>query len=254
MSEEQPGSLAAHPRDGTRSPRRSRGRQRSNSVSPLVNVLFAIPLVGLVAAGWFIFSQQEQLEGAQQTLRDAERRIGVLEDRLRLTDEQLTESGTQTNETLTFWESEIRKLWDMGNKRNRGWIETNRENLRKLTSTVAGAESSLKTLQGTVATLNASVGRQQEIADRVSAADMQVQRLVRQQRDLVDKVNAASQITAGLKAGLEKRVLENEEAIRAFDAQRSKLNADLVDLRDQIRQIRSPGTSSTPTLSGAPGG
>ena len=254
MSEEQPSSLAANPRDGKRSPRRSRGRQRSNSVSPLVNVLFAIPLVGLVAAGWFIFSQQEQLEGAQQTLRYAERRIGVLEDRLRLTDEQLTESGTQTNETLTFWESEIRKLWDMGNKRNRGWIETNRENLRKLTSTVAGAESSLKTLQGTVATLNASVGRQQEIADRVSAADMQVQRLVRQQRDLVDKVNAASQITAGLKAGLEKRVQENEEAIRAFDAQRSKLNADLIDLRDQIRQIHSPGAASTPTLSGAPGG
>ncbi len=230
----QPGSLAAQPRDGTRSSRRSRGRQR-DSISPLFNFLFAIPVIGLVAAGWFIFNQQEQLESAQQALQDAQSRIGVLEDRLRLTDEQLTESGTQTNETLSFWETEIRKLWDMGNKRNRGWIETNRENVRKLTNTVAGAESSLKTLQGTVATLSASVSQQQEIADRVSAVDMQVQRLVRQQRDLVDKVNAASQIASSLQAGLEKRVQENEEAVRAFDAHRTKLNADIIDLRNQMR-------------------
>ena len=242
MSEQTPpGSLAAHPRDSTRSPRRSRGRQHNSSASPFLNVVGAIAIAGLVAAGWFIFNQQEQLESDQQALLDAQNRIGALEDRLRLTDEQLTESGSQTNETLTFWESEIRKLWDVTNKRNRNWIETNRENLRKLTNAVASTESSLKTLQGAVSTLNASASQQQEIVDRVSAVDMQVQRLVRQQRDLVDKVNAASQIAASLKAGLEKRVQENESAIRAFDSQRSKLNADIVDLRNRIRDL---GTST----------
>ena len=236
----QPGSLAAQPREG-RSSRRSRGRQR-RAGSPLVSFLVALPIAGLVAAGWFIFNQQEELQDAAQAMRDAQRRIGVLEDRLRLTDEQLSESGAQTNETLTFWESEIRKLWDMGNKRNRGWIEANRENVRKLTATVASAESALGTLQGKVATLDASVGKQQDIADRLAAVDIHVQRLVREQRDLVDKVNAASQIAASLKAGLEKRVQENEEAIRAFDAQRSKLNADIIDLRNQIRGSAQPAS------------
>ena len=180
-------------------------------------------------------------------MQDAQRRLGVLEDRLRLTDEQLSESGAQTNETLSFWETEIRKLWDMGNKRNRGWIEANRENVRKLTATVASAESALNALQGKVATLDASVGKQQEIADRLAAVDMQAQRLVREQRDLVDKVNAASQIAARLEAGLAKRVQENEEAIRAFDAQRSKLNADIIELRNQLR-----GSAPAPAI--VPGG
>ena len=244
MSEKtQPSSLAAHPRDSTRSSRRVRGRQRNGAVAPVASFLVAIVLVGLVAAAWFIFDQQEQLQDAQQALRDAQSRIGALEDRLRLTDEQLTESGSQTNETLTFWESEIRKLWDMSNKRNRGWIETNREKVRKLANTVTRAESSLKTLQSTLATLNASVSQQQEIVDRVSAVDMQVQRLVRQQRDLVDKVNAASQITARLKAGLEKRVQDNEKAIGAWDKQRAQLNTTIVKLKKQIRDLDAAGTA-----------
>ena len=157
-----------------------------------------------------------------------------MEDRLRLTDETLSESEADTNEQLTFWESEIRKLWDMGNKRNRGWIETNRANVQKLTANIASAEADLKTLKSTVARLDANAGRQQEIVDQVNAMDMRMQRLIQQQRDLVDKANAASQIASSLSASLEPRVRENEEAIRAFDTHRAQINADIRDLRRQV--------------------
>ena len=202
--------------------------------------LVVIPIIGVLAAGWFIFSQQEQLEKAQQALTDAEGRIAVLESRLRLTDEILTESDADTSEQMSFWESEIRKLWDMANKRNRGWIETNRANLQKLTNSVSGIESTLQTLQGSVASIDASMGKQQEVADLATALDMRVQRLTRDQRDLVDKVNAASQIASSLKAGLESRVKENEEAIQAFDAHRAQINTELRELRDRVR---APGAA-----------
>ena len=203
--------------------------------------LVVIPIIGVLAGGWFIFSQQEQLEKAQQALTDAEGRIAVLESRLRLTDEILTESDADTSEQMSFWESEIRKLWDMANKRNRGWIETNRANLQKLTNSVSGIESTLQTLQGSVASIDASMGKQQEVADLATALDMRVQRLTRDQRDLVDKVNAASQIASSLKAGLESRVKENEEAIQAFDAHRAQINTELRELRDRVR---APGAAA----------
>ena len=203
--------------------------------------LVVIPIIGVLAAGWFIFSQQEQLEKAQQALTDAEGRIAVLESRLRLTDEILTESDADTSEQMSFWESEIRKLWDMANKRNRGWIETNRANLQKLTNSVSGIESTLQTLQGSVASIDASMGKQQEVADLATALDMRVQRLTRDQRDLVDKVNAASQIASSLKAGLESRVKGNEEAIQAFDAHRAQINTELRELRDRVR---APGAAA----------
>ena len=239
------GRIAVDPEDaGGRSSRRTRRRGRGGGASSSAHFLVIIPIIGVLAAGWFIFNQQQQLGEAQQALADAERRIAGLESRLRMTDEALSETGADTNEQMTFWESEIRKLWDMANKRNRGWIETNRANLQKLTSTVGGLESSLQGLQGTVASFDASMSRQQEIGDLATALDMRVQRLTRDQRDLVDKVNSASQIANSLKASLESRVAENEEAIRAFDTHRAQINAELRELRDLARSQ----PASTPTV------
>ncbi len=213
----------------------------------MVYALLAVGAIALAAAGWFIFQQQQQLRQTSTTLSDANARIRQLEDRLRLTDETLSDSESQTGEQLDYWESEIRKLWDIGNKRNRDWIETNRANVGKLTNDLAAVDGDLKAIKGSVATIEAAIQQQQDVADRVTALDMRLQGLVRQQRDLVDKVNAASQIASSLKAGLEARVRENEEAVKAFDAQRARINADINELRTLLRTSNATPTP-TPTL------
>ena len=60
---------------------------------------------------------------------------------------------------------------------------------------------------------------------------MQMQRLLRTQQDLVDKANQAVQGSASLKAALESRVRDNEEAIAAIDAHRTRINNDIAELR-----------------------
>ena len=240
------GAIAADPEQAQRTPRRSRGRGRSASGGgggPFIYAITVILGIGLLAAGWFIFTQQGQLERTTTALRGAEGRIGALEDRLRMTDETLSEADADTSKQLSFWESEIRKLWDIGNKRNRDWIEANRANIGKVGGGLEAAEAALRTLTSTVARLDASVGQQQEVADRVMGLEANFQRLVRQQRDLVDKVNAASQIAASLKASLESRVRENEQAIEAFDAQRAQLNADIRALRVIVEGRSAPPTA-----------
>ena len=231
MSEElRTPAIAADP---GRAARRSR-RSPSGGGAAVANGLVVVALIGLAAGGWFVFEQHERLLESRKELSSAQTRIAALEDRLRLTDETLTEAGADTNEQLTFWETEIRKVWDIANKRNRGWIEANRDNVGKLTANLVRVEGTLNELQGAATRLEAAIGQQQEVADRVTAVDMQLQRLVQQQRDLVDKVNAASQIANSLKAGLERRVAENEEAIAAFDAQRRELQAAMLDIRNRL--------------------
>ena len=231
MSEElRTPALAADP---GRAARRSR-RSPSGGGAAVANGLVVVALIGLAAGGWFVFEQHERLLESRKELSSAQTRIAALEDRLRLTDETLTEAGADTNEQLTFWETEIRKVWDIANKRNRGWIEANRDNVGKLTANLGRVEGTLNELQGAATRLEAAIGQQQEVADRVTAVDMQLQRLAQQQRDLVDKVNAAAQIANSLKAGLERRVAENEEAIAAFDAQRRELQAAMLDIRNRL--------------------
>ena len=225
------GTIAANPDDARRAPRRSRGRSRGSGGPILVNGVLAVLIIGLAAAGWFILTQQERLDSNQRTLDEAATRLQALEDRLRLTDETLSESDADTTEQIAFWDSEIRKLWDVSNKRNRGWIETNRANIAKLTSSIGTAQTELNAIKGTVGRLDSTVQGQQEIGDRVTALDMQMQRLLRTQQDLVDKANQAVQASASLKAALESRVRDNEEAIAAIDAHRTRVNNDIVELR-----------------------
>lgn len=232
MAQETPtATIAANPDDARRVPRRSRGRSTGGGAPGVVYAVLSVLVIGLAAAGWVILTQQERLDANQRTISDSTTRIRALEERLRMTDETLSESDADTNEQIAFWDSEIRKLWDIGNKRNRRWIEDNRANVTKLTSALGKAQTELNGIKSTVGRLDTTVQRQQEIGDRVTALDMQMQRLLRQQRDLVDKANQAVQTSSSVKAALESRVRSNEEAIAAIDAHRTRLNSDIAELR-----------------------
>lgn len=228
-----PGTIAAPPREGSRAASRSRGRGggRSGGANVAVSTTLAMLCVALAAAGWFIFNQQRELRESDRQLADAITRIVALEERLRMTDESLSESDAATDDKLSFWETEIRKVWDLANKRNKGWIEENRANIQRANQAVANAASGIATLRTTVARLDSSAKRQQEVADLVTAVDMRLQRVQQAQRDLVDKVNVAAQTAS--------QVRTNEEDIAAINASRTTVSRRLTELKDAIAALES---------------
>ena len=226
-----PGAIAAPPREGGRASSRSRGRGRSGGSNVAVSTVLAMLCVALAAAGWFIFNQQRELRENNRQLADYAGRIGALEERLRMTDESLSESDAATDDKLSFWETEIRKVWDLANKRNKRWIEENRAAIAQANKAATGVESSVNALKSTVARLDTSAKRQQEVADLVTALDMRLQRVQQAQRDLVDKVNAAAQTAS--------RVRENEEDIAAINASRTTVSRRLTELKDALADLEA---------------
>ena len=227
-----PDTAARRPQGGRRG-RRSEGRSPGGFG---ISLVLAVSLAGFVAAGWFIAHQQQQLADAQGKLTEADARLRTLEERLRLTDAAMTESGQDTNEQLNFWESEIRKLWDVSNKRNKGWIEENQKALSEQGARVSRASSLLNRLEGTVDQHSEALKRQDEVFDRLA-------NVMAGQRDMVDKVNVARQLAASLKASLEPKVRDLEEAIRANDVHRRQVNNELRDLAERLATLERPGTS-----------
>lgn len=225
-----PGTIAAPARESSRAASRSRGRGgRSGGANVAVSTTLAMLCVALAAAGWFIFNQQRELRESNRQLADAITRIVALEARLRMTDETLSESDAATDDKLSFWETEIRKVWDLANKRNRRWIEENRANIQKANKAMADAASGIATLRNTVARLDSSAKRHQEVADLVTALDMRLQRVQQAQRDLVDKVNVAAQTAS--------QVLANEEDIAAINASRTTVSRRLTELKNAIAAL-----------------
>lgn len=236
-------AISATPDDASGYRRGAAGRRRGAAVEGSrmigMNLIMAVLVAGLVVAGWFIANQHQLLADEQQALDAAEARIVVLEDRLRVTDEAMAETGQDTQQQIGFWESEIRKLWAVSNERNRKWIMDNQAALARLQKTLDELKASNAELAGAVGRHETAFSQQQAIIDQLAGIDLQMQRMVAGQRDLTDKVNVAQQSVSALQSGLAGRVSENEQAVAAIDAYRLQLNARLADIERRLNQLIS---------------
>jgi chromosome segregation ATPase len=244
----QTSSLSANPDDSTgyrrsgkgggasrRRPKASGGDGGGRGLG--VNLILAVLVAGLMVAGWFIANQHQLLTAEKKALDSAESRIALLEERLRMTDETLIDSEKDTDEQIGFWESEIRKLWAVTNERNKTWIKDNETALAKLGKTLTAIETSNRDLGTAVGRHEGAFKQQQAIIDQLTSMEISIQQMASTQRDIVDRVNSASQSVASLNAGLAGRVNENEQAVAAIDAYRVQVNTRLADIERKIDSI-----------------
>ena len=199
-----------------------------------MSVLLALMIAGFGIGGWFVFNQQQELLASERERAGTEERLRHLEARLRATDETMTEAGEDTDEQLSFWETEIRKVWDVANKRNKKWIQDNQAAITRHQSSLNSVEASLADLRSAVSRNDAKLQQQGEIVERLADVQEQVRTLIRQHRDLVDSVNTSRQVVATLKASLEPRVEKLEEAISAIDGSRKQTGAQWSGLRARL--------------------
>ncbi len=179
------------------------------------------------------------MKAAQAERASAESRLAVLEDRLRATDEVMSDTGDATKEKLGYWESEIRKVWDIAFKVNRGWIKENQALLAKQQSTLGGLRSSVSALKSDVGRQGAGVAdldKRLEVLDELSA----------KMAGLTAGQDKLAQNIANIDvAALTKRVMRNEQAVSAIDAYRVQLNRRLTDLQSRMDTM-GPLVETTP--------
>jgi chromosome segregation ATPase len=207
-------------------------------------LVLAIMVAGLAGAGWFIANQQQTLLAEQSRLDEANSRLAYLEERLSATDSAMSQGGQDTKQQINLWESEIRKLWAVANERNKEWIQENQSQLKTVSSTLNGIRASNRDLKAATGRHEEALKVQQQLIDQVTSLELQLQQMLRSQRELVDKANVASQSLAQIEASLSPMVNENAEAVRAFDAFRIASNRRIVALERQLSQIQNAGQSS----------
>ena len=215
--------------------RRSSGGSDGSSFS---NRIFSvILLLGLAAAGWFLFVQQEELGEERGRLDQANQRLVVLEERLSATDNAMMQEGQDTKEQIGFWQDEIRKLWAVSNERNKKWIKDNERSINKITASIDGVVASTRNIQASVDRHESAFEQQQGIIDQLASLELQLQQIVRSQRDLVDKVNKVNASFSQIRGDLSGKVNDNVEAIESIDAYRVTLNTKVRELELRLNQL-----------------
>ncbi len=241
----------------------SSGRSGGNGL-----VWFAVAL--LIAGVVAVYFQNNQLAGKleqqQASLNQAAQRIQLLEDELTATGRDLSKSGSTLEKRLEASEHEIRKLWDLSNKRNKVDIASNEAALKQLAKDIKALEANQKEQQSALTDEMATrenmdkalQTEQQVFSQRLTTASSDLAKLAEKQAqlsaDLADVKKKLAKIDSKAIQNIEKTLSVYDERLDAIDASRrqltsnvTRLNTDVNNLQLEVNALIKAGQSTPST-------
>ena len=183
-----------------------------------LGIVFVLLLIGILALSLWI----SELSKASDSINSrVESRLSILEEQLQLADSTSTEFLSDVNTQLQFLDKEIRKLWDLSNKRNKA-------NIAKLTQDISKHAAALKEIAAT----------QTNDQTNINSIKNESQKL----RSLIDELSQANKENLNAQnkiAELNKSILLLEETVQAFDAYRRQNNEMLQEMQLKISRIET---------------
>jgi tRNA nucleotidyltransferase/poly(A) polymerase len=183
-----------------------------------LGIVFVLLLIGILSLSLWV----SELSKASDSINSrVESRLSILEEQLQLADSTSTEFLSDINTQLQFLDKEIRKLWDLSNKRNKA-------NIAKLTQDISKHAAALKEIAAT----------QTNDQTNINSIKNESQKL----RSLIDELSQANKENLNAQnkiAELNKSVLLLEETVQAFDAYRKQNNETLQDMQLKILSIEN---------------
>lgn len=180
--------------------------------SSLVLILNSIGLIILFL--WFFNTSGNQQQAGQNFVE----RISVLEERLAQKDQQINILSEGVEADLKFVNKEIRKLWDLSNKRNRKNISENLNSIENLNEKIESIDKKDEVLSAQQRALTLELARIKNIQDNINS-----------QLDNFDE--SAPNETASDK------LADIQESIDSFNAYRVQVNQSLLNLREQLNNL-----------------
>jgi DNA repair exonuclease SbcCD ATPase subunit len=190
-----------------------------NTGGLFLGVVFVLLLAGILFLSLWVSELSRSLAGFNSR---TDSRLSILEEQLQLADSTSTEFLSDINTQLQFLDKEIRKLWDLSNKRNKA-------NIEKITIDLSKQSKSLKDIAMT----------QTNDQKNINAIESQTKRL----QILVDELSQSKQKNIVFQSKLDelnKSMLLLEETVQAFDTYRRQNNELLQELQLQVSSLSAP--------------
>ena len=168
--------------------------------------------------------------------------MGDLKENLASQSENLSKTGSQVEADLKLHFSEIRKLWDLSNKKNKPAISKNTKEIASLKSTLSkqkslvakatetttaaqnsikSIESQLKEEQLQVSVINSQMSELEAQLKEVAAQNKPIKNMLSTQENEVDELQKQSG------AALQAKLDEMSQRLDSIDAHRRQVNARL---------------------------
>ena len=191
-------------------------REDSINFKPQKNssLMLGIIFVAILGAVLFLLLRSEQtstkIDSTSASLDD---RLSKIENQLLMLDEVNSDSLIEVGAELQFLDKEIRKLWDLSNKRNKVNIEKLTKSLNEL---IQKYNKTDKEIDDAIAIINTELNN--------------ITQLIENQPDLSETVSQSEIEIRSLK----RQILFIEESVQALEAYRAQNNQILLEIQNSI--------------------
>ena len=191
-------------------------REDSINFKPQKNssLMLGMIFAAILGSVLFLLLRSEQTSTKiDSTSASLDERLSKIEDQLLMLDEVNSDSLIEVGAELQFLDKEIRKLWDLSNKRNK-------VNIEKLT----------KSLYELIQKYNKT---DREIDDAIASINTELNNLSQSIENMPDLSGTVNQSETEIRS-LKRQILFIEESVQALEAYRTQNNQILLEIQNSI--------------------
>ena len=192
--------------------------QRANRGGLLIGFIYVLVFMSIL----FLWIWQTfESENNKSSMNLVDERLSIIEEQINIVDETNNDTITDISSSIQFLDKEIRKLWDLSNKRNK-------VNIQKLTEQTIKIEELLKSLEDDVSSNQATLINMRDAIDQnisniqelgISAEDLSIIRL-----------NLSS---------IDTQLMLLDDTVQALNNYKNQLNQTIIEIQTQINTTQS---------------
>ena len=194
----------------------NRGQRRVKGGSMLFSsTITIVNTIGIVLLGlWFFNTSGSQQQAGKSFIE----RISMLEENISIQSSKVDDLTETNSQDLKFINKEIRKLWDLSNKKNRKSISQNLNSIESIEETLSILDKEYKTLSAKQRSLNLELAKLEKMQEKLSES--------------LDIESSSSE-----DEDIEVRLADLEEATKSMDLYRTQVNQSILSLKEKLNDL-----------------
>ena len=187
--------------------------KKKNSGGLFIGFLYVLVFMSILALGIW---QNFETNAKKKSLESIYQRLGVIEEQINIADEVNNDSLTDISASIQFLDKEVRKLWDLSNKRNK-------VNITKLIDTTNSINNSIKTIELSL----------KEASEKIKSNKLIISETSQDLIDLSENNSQIKDLDIAIRS-LETQMILMDDSVRALNNYRTQLNQTISEIQTQI--------------------
>ena len=192
--------------------------EKSSKGGLLIGFIYVIAFMSILfLAIWQTFES----ENNKSSMKLVDERLSLIEEQINIVDETNNDSMTDITSSIQFLDKEIRKLWDLSNKRNK-------VDIQKLTEQTNEIENLLLTIRNDIET------NQKNLLSTQDSVSKNIKK--------IDDLGLSSEDLISLKLSLnniDTQLILLDDSVQALNNYRNQLNQVILEIQTQISSVQN---------------